>query len=160
MIARLLGIKKDGRQFAKAQLHGYKNIRLGGARYTIRRINPILDFHGDRMPAVFSAYSSVRKVDPAKAAELAMSNPTRALEEMMMVVAAGVVSPVLVPQGKGEAKGREDGITVEDLFRDTSHGTELYIKIIKHTFARYSAWRLFLMDLRSRWARANAKAGA
>lgn len=134
-----------GRKPAKAQLQDLKTLRLGGGRYVIRRINPILDFPGDRMPTVFSSYSSGRKVDPAKAS--AQMSPARQLEEMMMVVSAGLVEPALVPAGKGEAKGREDGITIEDLFRDPSHGAELYVEIMAHSLNRFSGLRKIFFSL-------------
>lgn len=119
----------------KAALQQHVKVKVGSAVYTIRRINPVLDFPVERMPTIFSAYASARKVDPVKAA--AAMDPRKSLEEMMMVVRAGVVEPALVEAGKGDAKGREEGITVEDLFRDPSHGANLYLAIMGHTLDRF-----------------------
>ncbi len=137
------------RKPAKAELQALKRLRLGGGVYMIRRLNPMLDFPGDRMPTVFSSYQSIRKTAPGAST----MSPAKVLEEMMMVVAAGVVEPVLIPAGKGEAKGREDGITVEDLFRDPAHGAALYYEIMAHTLNKFSGLKKIFFSLQIRRAR-------
>lgn len=132
----------------KAALQERKRVSIGTGVYTIRRINPLLDFSVERMPTVFSSYVSPRKVDPLKAA--AAVDPKRAIDEMMSVVRAGVVEPVLVEPGKGDARGREAGITVEDLFRDAQHGTELYLAIMDHTLNRFTGLRKVFFSHRIR----------
>lgn len=122
----------------RAELRGWKTIRLRGRRYVIRKLNPILDFQLDRMPMIFSAYAPT-KVAQGKAAEAL--NLRRIQEEMMEVVRVGVVEPQLTPVAAGDGRGREPGITVEDLFRDPEIGAALYQEIIIHTWNRYQGLR-------------------
>jgi hypothetical protein len=137
MLSWLRGLKGGPPQ--KAALLQLKKVKVGTGVYTIRRINPLLDFRSDNMPTIFSAYASARKVDPVKAA--AAVDHKKAVEEMMAVVRAGVVEPVLVEVGKGDKRGREDGVTVEDIFRDAQHGLELYLAIMDHTLNRFTGLR-------------------
>lgn len=123
-------------------------MKIGTGAYTIRRLNPLLDFPVDRMPTVFTSYVSPRKVDPMKAA--AALDHKRALDDMMSIVRAGVVEPVIVESGKGDKKGKEEGITVEDLFRDAQHGTELYLAIMDHTLNRFTGLRRLFFSARIR----------
>lgn len=122
----------------RAALRGWKTIHLRGGRYVIRRLNPLLDFSVDRMPMIFAAYAPQRMAQ-AKAAEAL--NLKRVIEDMMEVVKAGVVEPALVPAGAGGERGREAGITVEDLFRDPELGAALYEEIVIHTWNRYRGLR-------------------
>ena len=50
---------------------------------------------------------------------------------------AGLVEPELVPIGIGEFRGKEAGITVEDIFRDEQTGIKLYWEIIQHSLLRF-----------------------
>lgn len=116
---------------ANAKRRGHKQIFLSGATYTIRRLS--------RMPALFSAEAAARL------------RPASHVAEMIPVITAGLVSPVLVPAGKGEAKGREDGITVEDLFRDPSHGLALFREIMIHSLNPFSGLKGFFFHLKLQW---------
>lgn len=121
----------------KAELEGHKRVRVGGAVYTIRRINPILDFPADKMPSVFTAYQSYRKADKPLP-----QDPKRLLEDMMLVVRAGVVDPPLV-----DAKKSNEGITAEDIFRIPENGAALYIEILDHTLNRFKGLRRLFFSI-------------
>lgn len=114
---------------------------MGGFTFTIRRVSPLIDFDPDRMPQIFSAGMSRRKVNDDKEKKLHETEVRRILDDMAAVIEAGVVEPVLVPVGKGEKKGREDGITVDDIMRfdDVAHG--LYTEIISLSLSKFRGWR-------------------
>lgn len=123
-----------GREPSKDALLGLKKVRVNGGVYVIRRLNPVLDFTAANMPQVFATSVPRRKPDP---------NPDagKVLKDMMAVVEAGVVKPELVPVGKGELEGREDGITVRDLFRDQTTGSQLYWEVLAHSMNRFRGLR-------------------
>lgn len=120
----------------KAGLQGLKVVKVNHSRYTIKRLNPLLDFDESNMPQVFTAYQSRRRKLP-EAEQGDAAKATRAMREMYDVVKAGVVEPKLVPVGAGEMRGMEDGITVEDLFRDGTTGPQLYWEVLSHSLNRY-----------------------
>jgi hypothetical protein len=136
-IRRLFGLAKP----SKAGLNDYKKISLGGAVYTIRKINPMLDFPADRCPSVFTAQSPSRRgTGPI--------DPKRAIEDMMNIVRAGLVDPPLAdPKAKNS-----DLITVEDIFRVPEHGADLYLAIMDHTLNRFRGLRRLFFTHRSRQA--------
>ena len=108
----------------KETLQGRKAVTVCGSKFVIRRINPLLDFPMERMPQVFTSFVSKRKQ-----AETLPQDQKKILEEMRLVVEAGLVDPELVPRGK-------EGITVEDIFRDTDCGVRLYWEILWHSMYR------------------------
>jgi len=114
----------------KWRLAGYKRIKVNGQIFTIRKINPLLDFKSDSMPQIFTSFISRRKVEPH-------TDPAKAQADMMNVIEAGLVEPELVPIGIGESRGKEAGITVEDIFRDEQTGIKLYWEIIQHSLLRF-----------------------
>jgi hypothetical protein len=113
----------------KERLEGQKKVIIFGHQYTIRKVNPLLDFHPDKMPSVFSSFQSRRKAGANAKSE--MSDPHKVIEDMMMVVKAGLVCPELVDDS---AKG----ITIKDIFRDPDTGASLYVEIIGHSLMRLS----------------------
>lgn len=119
----------------KNDLQNVKNIELGGFKFTIRKINPLLDFTADTMPQIFTAYLTRRKFE--NATTTTVEQLQRANEDMKSIIMAGLVTPKLVPVGKGDARGREDGITVEDLFRDEDMAVKLYVEIFTHSLNRF-----------------------
>ena len=127
------------RQPTKAELQGHRVVKVGAFTFTIRRLSPLLDFEPDRMPQIFSAGVSRRKVREDK--PKAEAEVERILEDMAVVIEAGVVDPVVVPVGKGEKKGREDGITVDDLMRYDDVAGKLYTEIIAWSMTKYRGWR-------------------
>ena len=125
-LRRLFGLAAP----TKADLSGHKRISLGGAVYTIRKINPLLDFPSDKTPSVFTAQSPSRRgTGPV--------DPKRAIEDMMSIVRAGLVDPPLA----GPKDKNPDLITIEDIFRVPEHGADLYLAIMDHTLNRFRGLR-------------------
>lgn len=123
----------------KAALEGHKSVKLGGAVYTIRKINPMVDFPPDKMPSIFTSHQSARKVDPARAVE---ANAKKGLEDMMAIVKAGLVSP--------NVSDPKSDVTVADIFRVPEHGAELYLAILDHTLNRFTGLRKVFFSRRIR----------
>lgn len=121
----------------KASLAGLRTVRVNGGTYVIRKVNPLMDFSMENMPQIFSSFQSRRKRPDAPD----VSDSAKALRDMYAMVQAGVVEPELVPVGKGDQRGKEEGITVEDLFRDSSTGPQLYWEILAHSLNRYKGLR-------------------
>ena len=67
----------------KWRLAGYKRIKVNGQIFTIRKINPLLDFKSDSMPQIFTSFISRRKVEPH-------TDPAKAQADMMNVIEAGL----------------------------------------------------------------------
>lgn len=140
--------RKDPQKL-KERLQDLKKIKAGGMRFTIRRINPLLDFTSDKMPQIFTEVLSVRKEDPNRTrtnAEL-----LKMQEDMYSIIEAGVVEPQLVPIGVGEKRGKEGGITVEDLFRDPAIGYDLYMKILDHSLNRFKGIKKLFFSIRTKY---------
>lgn len=118
----------------KADLQGLKEVRLQGFTFIIKKINPMQDFSERDMPMIFASY-----LKPKGAAEMqaGLADPKKAQEDMKRVVRAGVVEPALVDVEKGEKKGREIGVTVDDIFCDVDLGRQLYWEIIVHSLNRF-----------------------
>lgn len=128
----------------KQDLQGHKTVKIHGHRFVIRKLNPLIDFNFQNMPQIFSSFVSRRKTEPEPA------DPSRMLEQMMAVVNAGIVEPELVPVGKGDKKGKEAGITVEDLFRDAEIGSKLYTEIMLHSMNRFRGLKGVFFSLKNR----------
>jgi hypothetical protein len=109
-------------------LRGYKKITINGMRFTIKRVNPLLDFHSDRMPQIFSDYESVREKPLPTSASEALK---KVQGDMYDIILAGVVDPKMVPNGK------DGGFTPEDMFRDPTLGVKLYHVIIEHSLNKF-----------------------
>lgn len=132
---------------SKAALMGLKKVRIGAGTYTIRKLNPLLDFSADDMPQIFSSYRSRRKP-----AEPTADDGRAAIADMYKVIEAAVVEPKLVPVGKGDRRGCEDGITAEDLFRYPNIGSKLYWEIINHSLNHFTGLKGIFFSLRTKYA--------
>lgn len=130
----------------KAELQGHKKVKVCHSQFTIRRINPLLDFDLEHMPQIFTSFQSNRKTDKSP------YDPKVLLEQMMRVVEAGVVDPPLACVGKGAARGKEEGITVEDIFRDEECGYKLYSEIMLHSLNRFSGLKKVFFSVKTRLA--------
>jgi hypothetical protein len=115
----------------KRDLQGHKQVTVNGMRFTIRRINPLLDFTADKVPQIFTEYMSRRPVDLNRVP--GVDEIRRIQNDMKSVIQAGVVEPSLVAIGDGEKRGKEPGVTVEDVFRDPMMGHRLYLEILTHS---------------------------
>lgn len=116
----------------KAALENQKKVKIHGHSFVIRKINPLLDFTPERMPSIFSSFQSRRKTTVSAVAE--MSDPRKAIDDMMMVVEAGLIVPEL-------SKDSATGITIKDIFRDSETGAKLYLEILDHSLNQMSGMR-------------------
>lgn len=130
----------------KQELQGHKKIRVCNSNFTIRRINPLIDFDAEHMPQIFTSFQSARKTDKTPYDSKAI------IAQMMKVVEAGLVDPPLVPVGKGAEKGKENGITIEDIFRDEDCGVRLYSEIMLHSLNKFSGLKKLFFSVKVRLA--------
>lgn len=129
----------------KEQLQGHKVIKVCGQKFTIRKINPLIDFPADKMPQIFTTFKSERKTDKSA------YSPAAIMEQMLRVIEAGVVTPPLVPVGKGDKRGKEDGLTAEDIFRDEETGVKLFQEIMLHSLNRYRGLKGLFFSIKTRF---------
>lgn len=127
----------------KEKLQGHKAVKIDGQKFIIRKINPILDFTPEQMPQIFTAMTSRRDISQTV-------SPKVVLDQMMRIVEAAVVCPELVPVGKGESKGREAGLTVEDIFRDEETGSRLFAEIMIHSLNRFKGLKSLFFSIKTR----------
>ena len=73
----------------KEQLQQHKRVKIFGSWYTIRKINPLLDFSYEAMPQIFTAHFSNRPVD--KTAITNITQLQNALKDMKIIVSVGLV---------------------------------------------------------------------
>lgn len=113
--------------------------------FTIRQINPLLDFPGDQLPQIFVSA-------PAKKMPETLSEETakRQIADMKLIVRAGVVDPPLSAAGKGESFGRESWLTVDDLFRDPEIGVRLYVEVMAHSLNRFKGLKGVFFSIKLR----------
>lgn len=135
----------------KHDAQNVKTIRIGAFKYKIRKVNPLLDFTSENMPQIYTAYLSKRPVVSTEA-NLTIQQLQRFQEEMKSVVVAGLVEPALVPTGKGELRGKEDGITVDDIFRDEETAISLYLEILSHSLNRFKGLRGLFFSIKIKHA--------
>lgn len=117
-----------GREATTADIRGHKRVRVNGMRFTIRRLNPLVDFTDGNMPQIFTAYYSRR---PTVDAPQTIETMKKAQADMYAVIRAGLVEPLIVAE---EAK---DGLKASDLFRDPTMGPKLFIEIIAHSLQTF-----------------------
>jgi len=126
----------------KEQLQGYKKIKINHAKFVIRKINPILDFEVNNIPQIFTSFQTRRKVKET------IPDLKALIEQMKIIVEAGVVKPQLVKRGYGDKRGHEDGITVDDLFRNEEMGSRLFSEIMFHTLNRFKGLKSLFFSLK------------
>lgn len=124
-----------------AELRGEKRIVVRGMRFTIRRINPLLDFHSSKMPQIYTEISTSR-LPPSTPMD-----PTKLQAECFDVIRAGVVDPEI------GGPGAKDKIAVEDLFRDPAVGADLYFEIIQHSLSRFKGVQRLFFSIATRFWR-------
>lgn len=122
-------------------MQDWKRVRVNGWKFTIRRINPILDFPADRMPQIFAEAVSRRAPaeKPVKAAE------DRALEDFKSFISRGVVHPLVGLKDDGKCD-----FTVDDLLRDGDTAQKLYAEIMFHSLAAFRGLRGFFLSVKTR----------
>src|SRR4030067_985141 len=102
---------------AKEILLKLKKIKVNGMLFTIKAINPLLDFSADKIPQIFTDFISIRKSDPHI---ISPEYIKKMQQDMHATIYAGVVEPKLSQNGS-----KDGNITPEDLFRDPSMGVKL-----------------------------------
>lgn len=136
----------------KKALQQVKAVKVQGWQFRIKRINPLLDFTASNMPQIFSDFVSRRK--PTEMTPLEAYKKSR--EDMESVIVAGVVEPKIVPAFKGVDRGKEEDITVDDLFRVPDLAQELYWEILAHSMNRFGGLRGVFFSITSRFRRSIA----
>lgn len=134
--------------YRKRKLLGLKRIKVNGMRFIIRRVNPIMDFPAARVPQLFTDSPSIKMAEQSKSLTPLQIDNIR--QTVLAYIQAGVVEPRLVPVGKGENRGKEPGITAEDLFRDPSMGVKLYYKILANSLNVFSDTEGLFFSIRRR----------
>ena len=132
----------------KESAQSVKTLWIGCGRYKIRKLNPLLDFKPDDMPQIFTAYQTRRKQERPSTTEAQL---VKAQRDMMNVVEAGLVYPELVPIGVGDKRGKEGGITVEDIFREPVVGEKLYWEVVLHSLNRFKGIKGVFFSTRLRY---------
>jgi hypothetical protein len=111
------------------ELRGHKRITVNGMRFTIRKLNPMIDFPADKMPQIFTSFVSRRPVD--EEVKMTPEAIRKSQEDMYSVLRVGIVDPVI------KAEDAKDGLKASDLFRDPSMGPKLFIEIIAHSLQTF-----------------------
>jgi hypothetical protein len=133
----------------KQKLLGLKRIVINGMRFTIRRVNPMMDFPLDKVPQLFTEFQTSRKPDPTKPPTV---EQVQAMRDMMFAyIEAGVVEPRLSPVGVGDKNGQEDGITAEDLCRDQDMGIRLYWEILSHSLNTFRGVKSLFFSIKQKF---------
>lgn len=132
----------------KKNLLGLKRIKINGMRFTIRRVNAMMDFPAEKVPQLFTEIQSARKPDPTKPPT---AEQVRAMRDVMLnYIEAGVIEPRLVPVGAGDKNGKEDGITAEDLCRHEDMGMKLYWEILSHSLNTFKGIKGVFFSIKQR----------
>lgn len=126
----------------KEVLQEWKKVRVNGWTFTIRKLNPLLDFPGDRMPQIFTDTGQSRKPLPEKPVP---GTEQKMMEDFKIVISKGVVSPVIVEKDNGKGD-----ITVEDLLRSGDTAPKLYLEILGHSLQLFSGLKGLFFYLRTR----------
>ena len=138
----------NGKEFTKDNLGGFKTVYVNGFRFKIRRVNPLIDFESSQLPSLFTdnEWSVNNSCNPPQTPELIQ----KVQKQMYLYLEAGVIEPKLVPIGKDDKKGKEEGITVEDLFRDPSLGAKLFNEIILHSTSNEGGLKGLFFSIKKR----------
>jgi hypothetical protein len=142
----------------KENLQEWKRVRVNGWTFTIRRLNPLLDFPGDKMPQIFTAMAPSRKPGVDKPVQAGPEKADKGLDELRLVLSKGVVSPKIgIKEGEGT-------LSADDLIRDEDTAGKLYIEIMAHSMKTFRGLKGFFLWARIRrslytaWAKSTASA--
>lgn len=136
-----------GRQSLIAKLHGHKKIKVNGIEFTIRKLNPLLDFEADEMPALFTDFVSRRKGDPDKAAETPYETAKKSLKDIQLVLKAGIVEPKIV---ETKSESNPEAIRLDDICANMDTAFNLYVEILTHSLNRFKGVRGLFFSARTR----------
>ena len=130
----MFGFGKSKEEKIKSDILGLKNIKVGGIKFTIKKINPLLDFPADKMPQIFTDFKSRRKTNDNDVNEKEL----KAIDERIKpILEAGIYKPTLAKQESGDKKWHEKGLTLEDLFIDRDIAYDLLKEIMFHALNRF-----------------------
>lgn len=124
----------------RERLRQYKRIKISGMRFTIRKLNPIIDFPFGKMPQIFTTFISKRKVDPEQQVGEAVLRKSQ--EDMKLVIQAGLVKPEI-----------PEKVAIEDILADSVLALKLYTEIIIHSLNAFRGLKgvFFSVNLRRLW---------
>lgn len=132
------------RKATKADLQGWTKVKIEGWTFTIRKLNPIIDFPADRMPQIFAEGNPSRRPVPTRPVP---GTEQHAIEDMKLVLHKGVVSPAVSLKDDPSAS-----ITADDLLRQGDLGIRLYIEIIAHSLRAFKGLKGLFFWARTRRA--------
>lgn len=127
----------------KARLLGLKKINVEGFKFTIKKVNPFIDFPSDKIPQIFTDFISRRPIDTSK--QPSPLETAKTYEYIKVILQAGVYFPKLVPSENGDKRGKEGGITVNDLFIDEDIAYKLYLEIMTHSLNKFKGIKGFFL---------------
>lgn len=135
----------------KEKILDLKTIKVGGLKFTIKKINPLLDFPADRMPQIFTdfldKYQANNKANPSETELKSFDS------NIKPVLQAGIYRPIFEPVGEGEAYGKEKGLTIQDLFIDREIAYKLFSEIMEHSLNRFKGLAKLFFSIRVRLLR-------
>ena len=143
------------RTATKENLQQWKRIKINGWAFTIRKLNPLLDFPGDKMPGLFTDIPPSRRgkeTVPVPGAE------SKTLDNMRLIISKGVVSPVIAMK-----EDNSTAICVDDLFRDGDTAARLYIEIVAYSLTVFRGvrglffWAKIRQSLYTEWEKSMAQ---
>lgn len=109
---------------SKERLRQYKTVKISGMRFVIKKINPLIDFSSDKMPQLFTAFTSRRKPDPNR--KLTEVELRKHQEDMKNIISAGLVPEKI-----------DKDIDIEDIMSDEYISLKLYTEILIHSLNRF-----------------------
>ena len=119
------------------ELQGISTVKVNGFRYSIRKVNPFLDFEAQEIPQIFTHFQKRVEFDPSKATPEMLK---RHLADMKRLVAAGLVDPKLA----------KDTLTIDDIFRWGDTGAKLYLEILAHSLNQFRGVRGVFFSIKIR----------
>lgn len=122
------------KEAVKSDLLGLKKVRINGVTFTIKKLNPLLDFPPDRMPQFFSYYLKRKPVKEPEA--LSVEQLRKGLDEMKLVVETGIVAM------------KPEGFAINDLFRWGDTGSRLYLEILAHSLNHFRGLKGVFFSIR------------
>lgn len=135
----------------KEELLDLKKITVGGIKFEIKKINPFLDFPTDKMPQIFTELAE--KYQKNKDASVSEQEMMSIDSNIKPILEAGIYRPIFEPLGQGEQRGKEKGLTIQDLFIDREIAYKLFGEIMEHSLNRFKGLARLFFSLRIRLLR-------
>lgn len=118
---------KSKQEKIKERLLDLKTVKIGGIKFVIKKINPLIDMPSDQVPQIFSDYNSSRV-----GASVTEKDIQRIDESIKPILKAGIYKPDLIPPDP-DNKFKEKGLTINDLFIDKQIAYKLFEEILNHS---------------------------